>query len=159
MRTEPGAITEVMRQPTRKRAGAVRVGRTPLGLGVFARRRFRAQQVVGVIRGQVFDDPDYSSAYCMELAGGRTLEPAAPFRYLNHSCRPNCELFFYEAEDAAPQDRLWLQALTAIEPGDELTIDYAWSADAAIPCACGASDCRGWIVAPEELPLLAPAAD
>lgn len=148
-----------MRQSTRKQARAVRVGRTPLGLGVFARRRFRARQVVGVIRGRVIDDPNYSSDYCMELEAGRTLEPATPFRYLNHSCRPNCELFFYEAEDSSPHDRLWLQALTAIGPGDELTIDYAWPADAAIPCACGAFGCRGWIVAPEELPRLAPAAD
>ncbi|HUY88561.1 MAG TPA: SET domain-containing protein-lysine N-methyltransferase [Pirellulales bacterium] len=148
-----------MRQPTRKRAPAVRVGRTPIGRGVFARRRFRAQQIVGVIRGQVIDDPDYSSDYCMELDDGRSLEPAAPFRYLNHSCQPNCELFSWETDEPAPHDRLWLQALTAIEPGEELTIDYAWPADAAIPCACGATGCRGWIVSPEELPLLVQTAD
>lgn len=132
----------------------MRIGRTPLGRGLFARRRFRPQQVIGVVRGQVIDDPDYSSDYCIELNEGRGLEPAAPFRYLNHSCEPNCELFFWEAEEPAPLDRLWLQALRPIEPGDELTIDYAWPADTAIPCGCGAAGCRGWIVSPDELPLL-----
>ena len=35
--------------------------------------------------------------------------------------------------------------------GEELTIDYAWPANAAIVCRCGAGTCRGWIVSPEEL--------
>lgn len=60
-------------------------------------------------------------------------------RFLNHSCQPNCELFFWETDDLTPNDRLWLQALRPIEPGEELTIDYAWPADAAIRCACGAA--------------------
>lgn len=143
-----------MAQKLRKQAGAVRISRTPLGRGVFARRQFRPQQIIGVVRGQVIDDPDYMSDYCMELREGRSLEPAAPFRYLNHSCQPNCELFFWETDDPAPRDRLWIQAVATIAPGKELTIDYAWPADAAIPCACGAAGCRGWIVSPEELPLL-----
>jgi SET domain-containing protein len=53
-----------------------------------------------------------------------------------------------------PHARLWLQALTPIEPGDELTIDYGWPADVAIPCVCDAAGCRGWIVSLAELPLL-----
>lgn len=139
-----------MSQQLKQRAAAVRIGRTPLGRGVFALRRFRAEQVIGVIRGQVIDDPGYTSNYCMELGEGRSLEPAAPFRYLNHSCEPNCELFSWETDDPAPLDRLWLHALRPIEPGEELTIDYAWPADAAIPCGCGAGGCRGWIVAADE---------
>jgi len=94
-----------MRQSTRKRAHTVHIGRTPLGRGLFACRRFRPQQVIGVVRGQVIDDPDYSSDYCMELGEGRSLEPAAPFRYLNHGCEPNCELFCWETDDPAPLDR------------------------------------------------------
>lgn len=143
-----------MDQQLKQRAGPVRIGRTPLGRGVFARRRFRAEQVIGVIRGQVIDDPEYTSNYCMDLGEGRSLEPVAPFCYLNHSCEPNCELFSWETDEPAPLDRLWLQALRPIEPGEELTIDYAWPAEAAIPCGCGAAGCRGWIVAAEELDLL-----
>jgi SET domain-containing protein len=90
----------------------------------------------------------------MDLGEGRSLEPVAPFRFLNHSCQPNCEIFSWETDEPRRHARLWLQALTAIEPGNELTIDYAWPADAAIPCVCGAAGCRGWIVCPEQLPLL-----
>lgn len=143
---------EVLRRKTRSCGPAVRVGRTSLGRGVFALRRFRPQQVIGVIRGEVMDDPHYSSDYCMELSEGRSLEPASPFRYLNHSCQPNCEIFSWESDEPMPLDRLWLQAVTAIEPGDELTIDYAWPAESAIPCACGAPGCRNWIVSPDQLP-------
>ena len=151
---ERATSTDAMCQQLKQRAAAVRIGRTQLGRGVFARRRFHAEQVIGVIRGQVIDDPGYTSNYCMELGDGRSLEPIAPFRYLNHSCDPNCELFSWESDDLAPLGRLWLQALKPIEPGEELTIDYAWPADAAIPCGCGAAGCRGWIVALEELSAL-----
>ena len=44
-----------------------------------------------------------------------------------------------------------LRAVLMHRPGDELTIDYAWEAEAAIPCLCAAENCRGWIVAIEEL--------
>jgi hypothetical protein len=42
-------------------------------------------------------------------------------------------------------------ARQAIQPGQELTIDYAWPANAAIPCLCQSKSCRGWIVAAKEL--------
>jgi SET domain-containing protein len=82
------------------------------------------------------------------------LEPEAPFCYLNHSCRPNCELTgrtTWDDEAAAIRHQTWLMALAEIAPGDELTIDYAWPATSAIPCLCGNSDCRGWIVASDQL--------
>jgi len=41
-----------------------------------------------------------------------------------------------------------------IKQGDELTIDYAWSADAAIPCGCGSKNCRGYVVSEKELSKL-----
>jgi uncharacterized protein len=38
-------------------------------------------------------------------------------RYVNHSCRPNCEVRIY-----AKRIRIW--AIKNIKPGDELTYDY-----------------------------------
>ena len=133
-------------------AGSVRVGIAQFGSGVFAMRSFRARQTIGKIEGQRFDDPDYGSDYCMGL-GEASLEPDPPFRFLNHHCLPNCELWEieYEEEDGEAVFELWLKALRTIQPGDELTIDYSWPAEAAIPCGCGAPACRGWIVAAEEL--------
>jgi hypothetical protein len=136
----------------------LRVGSTHVGQGVFAARRLKSGIVIGEILGQVLDEHPADPSYCMELSSGRVLEPSAPLRFVNHSCDPNCELFYWFDEDApAQEDRLWLQTIRTIEPGAELSIDYCWPADAAIPCQCGAINCRGWIVDPEERHLL-PAA-
>jgi len=138
-------------------ASRVMVATTTLGRGVFARRRMPAGLVVGEIRGQVLDSHPNDAQYCMELGSGRILEPASPFRFLNHSCDPNCELFYWE-DDPGQEDRLWLQTIRSIDAGEELLIDYCWPADAAIPCQCGAANCRGWVVDPEELHVLAKVA-
>jgi hypothetical protein len=94
----------------------------------------------------------------MELSAGRLLDPAPPLRFMNHSCDPNCEIFYWETEPEGganlEEDRLWLQTIRPVEPGEEILIDYSWPADAAIPCRCGAANCRGWIVDPAELHLL-----
>jgi len=134
----------------------VRPGPTHVGRGVFARRRIRGGTVIGEIRGTVCDAHPPDPSYCMELPSGRVLEPGPPFRFLNHSCDPNCELFYWCEDDdrASQEDRLWVQTVRDVAAGEELSIDYCWPADAAIPCRCGASNCRGWIVDPEEWHLL-----
>jgi hypothetical protein len=136
-------------------SGLIEVGETHVGRGVFAKRRLAAGLVVGEIHGEVMETHPADPQYCMELPSGRLLEPAAPLRYLNHCCDPNCELFYWFDEDAPLQeDRLWLQTIRPIEPGEELSIDYCWPADAAIECRCGAPYCRGWVVDPAELHLV-----
>ena len=95
----------------------VRVGLSAHGLGVFSLRRFRAHERIGPIEGTVTDDPGYESDYCMELSDELAIEPDAPFRYLNHSCRPNCALVAAEANGndgrfAGPQ--LWLEVQTEV---------------------------------------------
>lgn len=135
----------------------IRVGETHVGRGVFARRSIAGGAVLGEIPGEILDDHPEDSSYVMELPSGKLLEPAAPLRFMNHSCDPNCELFYWFDENQAVQeDRLWLQTIRPIEPGEELLIDYSWPADAAITCRCGAENCRGWIVDPAELHLMPP---
>ena len=131
---------------------AIRVGPSRHGLGVFALQAFSSGDFVGPIEGEVVDDPEYGSDYGIEL-GERTLEPAAPFRFLNHSCQPNCELIICDEDDDDPvlgRLSVWLGVLGEIAADEPLTIDYAWPADAAIPCQCGTAACRGWIVAEEQ---------
>ncbi|MBI2477198.1 MAG: SET domain-containing protein-lysine N-methyltransferase [Planctomycetia bacterium] len=132
----------------------VRVGRSPTGSGVFANRRYREHDLIGEIVGQVINDPAYGSDYCFELDAGRLIEPVSPFRFINHSCNPNCEFDYSDQpvkESLARDTRLFLFAARSIKANDQLTIDYNWPVEAAIPCQCGASNCRGWIVASEEL--------
>ncbi|MCL2622538.1 MAG: SET domain-containing protein-lysine N-methyltransferase [Planctomycetaceae bacterium] len=157
----------------------IRVDRTSCGLGVFTTRKLRGNRKIGRVRGRVFTDMDYTSSYCIDAGGWLSLEPAAPFCFLNHSCEPNCQFMNYipqeewdddvrrrlamqrastvtrrvnyENTDAAFGIEMWLEALRDIEPGEQLTIDYAWPDDRAIPCLCGSDHCRGWIIAPELL--------
>lgn len=140
--------------------GEVEVRDTILGRGLFACRRFGPEQVIGEVLGELIDDPDYGSDYCMDLHGDAKLEPEAPFRFLNHSCEPNCELVLWKTRKSGPRryPRLWLQSLRAIQPGEELTIDYAWPAEVAIPCRCQSPQCRGWIVHVDEVPRMSAAA-
>jgi SET domain-containing protein len=67
-----------------------------------------------------------------------------PARFANHSCSPNCEV---QNEDG----RLWMIALRAIAPGEELTYNYGYDFGEfrEHPCACGTPECVGYIVAEE----------
>jgi hypothetical protein len=67
-------------------------------------------------------------------------------RYLNHSCEPNCggSEFWFEV------------ALRDIEPGEQLTNDYAtlyMRPSEGFACRCGALSCRGR-ASHEEVPLV-----
>ena len=143
---------------TRERQSKVRVYKSRVGgCGVFARLTLGREEVIGQVLGTVITDPEYSSRTCIDLGQSLSLEAIRPFRYLNHSCDPNCELFQWDEPRDPPQ--LWLQAVRPIDAGEELTIDYAWHADAAILCFCGSPVCRGWIVDNCELRLLGSVQD
>jgi len=121
---------------------------TPLGFGAFSTAAWETHEFIGEIRGEIYDDTEYDSDYCIDLGGEARLEPTAPFRFLNHSCEPNCELVLWKTrkKHGVKYSRLWLQTIRSIHPGEELTIDYAWPAESAIPCECRSHNCRGWIV-------------
>ncbi len=138
-------------RPKRK---SLRVGRTRVGKGVFAGRTYPDCSVLGEITGEVIDDASYGSDYCFDIGDGLLLEPIAPFRFVNHSCEPNCEFNYLECSDLPdeePRKRVYLFALRNIKQGEELTIDYNWAAASAIPCRCQAPSCRGWVVSQDLL--------
>lgn len=125
--------------------------RNHLGTAVYAIRLIDEGEIIGLIDGDVIDDPNYSSEYCIDLENGKSLEPAAPFCFVNHSCEPNAELLSWEDDDGTTGEEVWLVAVKPIPSGTEVTIDYGWPAESAIRCGCGAADCRGWVVASEEV--------
>ncbi len=136
----------------RSKRKSVRIGWTRVGKGVFARRCFPATAVIGKITGKIIDDADYTSDYCFDLGDGLHLEPAPPFRFVNHSCEPNCEFDYLEGSNqptGKQRKTAFLFALRDIKKGEELTIDYHWPASCAIPCHCHAPSCRGWVVSEE----------
>lgn len=70
-------------------------------------------------------------------------------RWINHSCKPNCEA---DVEDG----RVFIRSKRDIEAGEELFYDYGLVIDepltpklkAQYPCWCGAKNCRGTLLAP-----------
>jgi SET domain-containing protein len=50
-------------------------------------------------------------------------------RFINHSCTPNC---WWEVVDTT----IWIRAARTIQPGEELTYDYATIGDKTIQCRC-----------------------
>jgi hypothetical protein len=113
---------------------------------VFSAQPFNAEAVVGRMRGRIVDDADYGSDYCVGLFDGLCLEPAPPFRFLNHSCEPNCAVYWSETErEAGRPPVVWIETLRSVGEGEELTIDYGWACP-TIECRCASPRCRGWIV-------------
>jgi len=135
----------------RLRLNQVYIDKTSYGNGVFASVPFRAGRPVGRIFGEI-KPPGYRSDYCMSFMEG-ALEPDPPYRFVNHSCDPNCELIEWEITDEESGKKyyeLWLHTIRDITKGEQLTIDYKWDKNAAIPCLCGSPNCRGWICRPDE---------
>jgi SET domain-containing protein len=80
------------------------------------------------------------------LSNGRVIDGSRggnSARFLNHACTPNCEAI-------ETGDRIFIHAVTAIEPGEELFIDYGLVVDGEITddigktyaCHCGGPACR-----------------
>jgi hypothetical protein len=69
-------------------------------------------------------------------------------RWINHSCDPNCDAVI-------DGGRIWIETIRDVEPGEELAYDYAQvleerhspAAKRRFPCHCGASTCRGTMLA------------
>jgi len=79
-------------------------------------------------------------------------------RWINHSCAPNCRAVVEESADGNPRhDKVLIEAIRAIKPGEELTYDYGIILD--VPhtarlkklwqCLCGAPNCIGTLLKPK----------
>ena len=85
-----------------------------------------------------------AAVYIFTLSKTRDIDGDFPWntaRLINHSCQPNCEAWI-------TGQRIFIHALRAIEPGEELTFDYGFEVDCYEdhPCRCGRSGCVGYIV-------------
>jgi len=79
-------------------------------------------------------------------------------RWINHSCEPNCEAVI-EPDDKgrARYDKVFIEALRRIKPGEELTFNYGITlAERHTPrlkalwgCRCGAPSCTGTMLQPK----------
>lgn len=108
--------------------------------GVFARRAFRAGEVVlrwdtAHVIADVAALPAAEQGYVHPLGDGRFFVVQVPERFVNHSCAHNTEV--RALCDVAVRD---------IAAGEEITSNYETDgAGQRFTCRCGAPSCRGEI--------------
>ncbi len=135
------------------------------GYGVVATRPFVKGDMLLQGEGVLYRDEDeFDDTYCLVFEGDILQPPVHELvyydltcqtRWINHSCDPNTEVDTrWDTTLAHPV--AWWVATRDIKVGEELTYDYAFTAEVAEPCGCGAASCRGLIVDVEEIPNLSP---
>ncbi len=133
------------------------------GKGVFALRPIAAGEHIieytgerigwpEALRRHPHDPADPHHTFYFSLEGGGVIDAkhgGNASRWINHACAPNCE-----AEEV--DGRVYVKALRALRPGEELFYDYGLVLDERrtpslkrqYACRCGAPDCRGTMLAP-----------
>lgn len=101
----------------------VRVGRSSAGLGLFATRPFKkGERIIEYVGRTISAAEAYTSRskYLFEVNARRTIDGTVRTnvaRYINHSCRPNCE-------PEIERGRIFIDARKGIKVGEELSYDY-----------------------------------
>ena len=102
---------------------ALVVKRSRTGLGLYAEQEIPKGaciiEYIGVPLTKEEEDKS-NSRYLFEIHSRKTIDGAPRWntaRYINHSCRPNCEPNIYK-------NRIYIHARRKIKPGEELNYDY-----------------------------------
>lgn len=123
------------------------------GEAVIAAQELAPGTPVFTLIGPIVNCPDKYTIQVGEQA--HLLPDGQLWRYLNHSCAPNCHIDFHT----------WtLVATRAIQRHEELTFNYLtteWEMAAPFVCRCGVLNCYGFVtgfhgLAPAQQVLLAP---
>jgi uncharacterized protein len=110
-------------QKNRSYGEGLRVGRSRAGLGLFATRDYKkGERIIEYVGRQISTREAYTSRsrYLFEVNRRKTIDGMARSnlaRYINHSCRPNCE-------PEIERGRIFIDAIKNIRAGEELTYDY-----------------------------------
>jgi SET domain-containing protein len=147
VRTEPVSQPFVVRRSGISGRGGFAVRQINKGEKIIEYEGERITQSEGDRR---YDDKPHT--YLFEVSSRTLIDGAVDgndARFINHSCRPNCE-------SVLQRGRIHIHALRRIQTGEELTFDYALPRDKTLgaaedeiyPCRCGARACRGTILEP-----------
>ena len=134
------------------------------GRGVFALQDIAEGEVVIEYVGEIIswpeaqarhphDPSDPNHTFYFHLSESQVIDAKVggnSSRWINHACDPNCEADEHNG-------RVFIRALRNIRAGEELNYDYGLIIDerytrklkAEYPCWCGASVCRGTLLAPK----------
>ena len=94
------------------------------------------------------------SVYIFELNSKYDIDGSPLYnkaRYINHSCRPNCEV-------EIKNGKIWIKSIKNIKKDDELSYDYGYDFDPEDfmdhLCKCKSKNCVGYIVSKDDWPKL-----
>ncbi|MDR8728255.1 hypothetical protein FEQ05_00852 [Burkholderia pseudomultivorans] len=161
--TSASPVSSLKRSPATPSRSRITVRRSSVhGRGVFATRGFPVGALICEYKGERIGwdeamrrhprDPDHPDhTFYFDVGDGTVIDGGVggnSARWLNHSCQPNCE-----AEDH--DERIFIRTIRAIQPGEELSIDYALVVDGRhtrqlrerFACRCGSPVCRGTMLA------------
>ena len=135
------------------------------GRGVFATRRIeKGERIIEYLGDRVSHDEadrryeskeENDSHTFLFIVDSKTVIDAGvdgnDARFFNHSCDPNCE-------SVVEKRRVFIEAIRAIEAGEEMTYDYQIykeegdpeNIDEVFACRCGFANCRGTMLWPPE---------
>ena len=128
-------------------ASQLQVRSSPIqGRGLFTTTALPSRRKIGEISGKLVALPQARQAvarrtriYLIELTRRRALDCTRGncFKYLNHSCRPNCYL-------RVSRRTVEVYTLRPIAAGAELTVDYGLTPHkGGMKCRCGHERCKG----------------
>lgn len=129
------------------------------GKGVFALTRIPAGTRLIEYKGELLTEVQVDRRYAKDdnphtflfaLDDGMVIDATVggnSARWINHSCAPNCEA----VDD---EDRIYIETLRAIRPGEELSYNYRIELEERhtpelkrlYQCRCGARRCKGTIL-------------
>jgi len=107
----------------KKESKKVKVRRSSAGLGLFADEEIKRGDFVIEYTGEIISREEANERggkYLFEISSRRVVDGSTrenTARYINHSCRPNCETDVVGSH-------ILVNAKRAIKPGDELSYDY-----------------------------------
>ncbi len=81
-----------------------------------------------------------SKMRCAKIAEGKYVDDPDVLNWVNHSCEPNMILSI--------GDEVFLEAISDISPGEELTCDYNLTEKGGVnvSCTCNTKSCRGYFL-------------
>jgi SET domain-containing protein len=117
------------------------------GHGVFAAEMIPARLKIGEIRGEAISCAEgrrraasLQRIMIVEISDRTAIDASKstdPMRFTNHSCQANARL-------AIIAGRIEFYSMRAIEPGEEITVNYgATHHEGKLRCRCGAPNCIG----------------
>jgi uncharacterized protein len=135
------------------------------GRGVFALKPIARGETIIEYTGEVItwkealrrhphDPSDPNHTFYFHIDDGRVIDAKVggnAARWINHACEPNCEA------DETDKGRVFIKALRALRPGEELFYDYGLIIDEPytpklkkqFECRCGSPRCRRTMLAPK----------